>query len=159
MPLVDKLERIGVLLQNGLLSPREYHQAKAQLLPYRPAEAQRQKLRQELAHAEQVFRCVRHHCLVSDGQAGYREPRWTYLYGLGTLALLWVTLGMLVITGFRGLLPFLTVFPCATFLIGLLFIVRSMFTHAHKITRLAAAQRQWERRYQELHQQLKKLGA
>ncbi len=152
MPLVDKLERISALLQSGTLSQEEFHQAKDQLLkPAAPAvndapdaRKTRDRWMKDLAHAERAYQIARHHCLVRDRHSGLREPRAAYFYVLGSVTILWVGLGSLTTAGFLAVNRTLALLPAGTMLIGFLFLVRAMITHAVRLVRLKVAKCQWE---------------
>jgi hypothetical protein len=152
MPLVDKLERIGALLQNGTLSPEEFHQAKDHILKTAapgtnpPGAANLQRPQMDAAarkRAEREYHHVRHHCMVRDRHYALREPSVSYLAWLSIALVAWIGLGSVVVAGFHTLNPTLAVIPIGTILIGCIFMLGSICTHAAKVIRLRMAKRKY----------------
>jgi hypothetical protein len=153
MPLVDKLERIGALLQNGTLSPQEFHQAKDHLLktaspggnPLGTAAPAPARPRMDAARerAKREYHMVRHHCLVRDRHFALREPRLSHLMGISLGLALWLSLGTIVVAGFYALNPTLAVLPLGTMIVGAIFMLGSICAHMLKILRLRRAKRKY----------------
>jgi hypothetical protein len=154
MPLVDKLERIGALLQNGTLSPEEFHQAKDQLLkqpstgakPTGALTAQGQSLNQAGTQANRVkseYQFIRQQCLVRDSHFALREPQVYHLLGIFVTLVVWLLLGILVVAGFSALNPTLAALPLGIFLLGALLMVGSIFSHLRKVIRLGRAKQKY----------------
>lgn len=166
MPLVDKLERIGGLLQSGTLSQEEFTQAKDHVLktnlgetkPVIGLKAQRDALNGALARAKQEFLIERHHCMIRCRNAIKREPRASHFYVMGGVTLLWMTLGSMVTVGFNAVNPMLDILPLGTMFLGFIFTTRSVYEHGSKLIRLNAAKERWEQTQKELLQALKQLG-
>jgi hypothetical protein len=151
MPLVDKLERIGALLQNGTLSPEEFHQAKDHLLKNAPPGAQplgaeapeRVSLDAAKARAKREYLWVRDHCLVRDRHFALCEPSASHLVGISIALIVWLVLGGIVVTGFCSINPALAVLPIGTILIGFIFLLGSICRHLRKMIRLSRAKRKY----------------
>jgi hypothetical protein len=151
MPLVDKLERIGVLLQNGTLSPEEFHQAKDHLLktaftgaqPLGGGAQENPSVKAAREHAKREYLLVRHHCLVRDCHFALREPRVTRIVVISVALIAWLGLGGVVVAGFLAVSPALAVIPMGTILVGVVFMLGAICSHAMKVIRLQRAKRRY----------------
>ncbi len=151
MPLVDKLERIGALLQNGTLSPEEFHQAKDHLLKTAPpgndplgtAAPARPPIDSAKEVAKREYHMVRHHCLVRDRHFALREPRLSHLVGISLGLALWLSLWTIVVAGFHALNPTLAALPLGVMIVGVIFMLGSICAHIIKVLRLRTAKRKY----------------
>ncbi len=151
MPLVDKLERIGALLQNGTLSPAEFHQAKDQLLKQTPPGGNSPGGKHTpcphsdavKARAKSDYEWVRDHCLVRDRHYALCEPRVSQLWPLFVALFIWVVLGILAVAGFCAINPALAVLPAWTMFIGFIFMMGAISRHVWKVIRLRNARRKY----------------
>jgi hypothetical protein len=151
MPLVDKLERIGALLQNGTLSPAEFHQAKDQLLKQTPPGGNSPEGKPTTfpqmdavkSRAKSDYEWVRDHCLVRDRHYALREPCVSQLWPLFVALFIWIVLGIIAVAGFYAINPALAVLPAWTMFIGFIFMMGSISRHLWKVFRLRNARRKY----------------